>query len=471
MVPGLSFVLALMVELGGLSPAQADPGTLFVKLGGTGNACTQINPCALQTALLQAMGGDTIYVAGGTYTGTGSTVINITKSVTLYGGWDGATSGPVVRNPAPYPTALDGQKARRDISMTGPATVVLDGLTIANGRVLSTIISPTLGARWDGGDLYARDVALTLRRTHFYSNVVDAWGFTGSWAHGGDASVEGGILVVEEAVFQWNGARAVAQSFGGGLSLSGTLATTITNALFRDNDAWQSSDASFLGGSSGDRPPLVLLGNTSVDNGRRKSGASSGGYASAIRIDFAQAWVEGNTFRGGNVVNECGAVVVFNSHLLFARNLVYDNHGWPTSGLCLDSVSPFTLTNNIIAGNRSGPHAGFVAIRVKGGGGVFLHNTIARNIGPTGLVVDSATVALTNTILVSHTVGISVGVGSTATLQGTLWGVSTWANGTDWTGPGTILTETVNLRGNPAFVNPDSGDYHITAASAAQDTG
>lgn len=29
----------------------------------------------------------------------------------------------------------------------------------------------------------------------------------------------------------------------------------------------------------------------------------------------------------------------------------------------------------------------------------------------------------------------------------------------------------VNLWGSPAFVNPDGGDYHITAASAARDAG
>ncbi|MCS7282546.1 MAG: hypothetical protein NZ769_04190, partial [Anaerolineae bacterium] len=44
------------------------------------------------------------------------------------------------------------------------------------------------------------------------------------------------------------------------------------------------------------------------------------------------------------------------------------------------------MTNNLIAGNRSGSYAGFAAVQVKGGDSIFLHNTIARNSGPVGLV-------------------------------------------------------------------------------------
>ncbi len=81
------------------------------------------------------------------------------------------------------------------------------------------------------------------------------------------------------------------------------------------------------------------------------------------------------------------------------------------------------------------------------------------------------TLALTNTILVSHTMGITVTAGSTATLEATLWGSNTWANGTDWDGDGTILTGTVNIWGDPAFVNPGKDNYHIGLGSAAINAG
>ena len=104
-----------------------------------------------------------------------------------------------------------------------------------------------------------------------------------------------------------------------------------------------------------------------------------------------------------------------------------------------------------------------------------LHTTIARNHGGDGSGIHVAgagsTVALTNTILVSHTVGITVAAGNTATLEATLWGTGTWANLTDWGGAGTIRTGTINLWGDPAFVDPDAGDYHIRFGSAAIDAG
>jgi hypothetical protein len=80
-------------------------------------------------------------------------------------------------------------------------------------------------------------------------------------------------------------------------------------------------------------------------------------------------------------------------------------------------------------------------------------------------------VALTNTILVSHTVGVTVTAGSIATLEATLWGADIWGNAADWGGAGTIVTGTVNLWSAPSFLNPYSGDYHIGVDSAAVDAG
>jgi uncharacterized repeat protein (TIGR01451 family) len=99
------------------------------------------------------------------------------------------------------------------------------------------------------------------------------------------------------------------------------------------------------------------------------------------------------------------------------------------------------------------------------------HNTIARNAGPNGLYIRSTTeytsaVVLTNTILLSHTVGLVAEAGNSVRLEATLWG-----NETDWAGAGTIYTGTVNVWGNPAFMNPGAGDFHIGPGSVAVDTG
>ena len=98
-----------------------------------------------------------------------------------------------------------------------------------------------------------------------------------------------------------------------------------------------------------------------------------------------------------------------------------------------------------------------------------LHNTIALNNNTYGIRVWSgASVALTNTILVSHTIGITVAAGSTATLEGTLWGSGAWANGTDWNGAGAVVTGTVNLWGDPYLA---ADGYHLGIGSAAIDRG
>lgn len=60
---------------------------------------------------------------------------------------------------------------------------------------------------------------------------------------------------------------------------------------------------------------------------------------------------------------------------------------------------------------------------------------------------------------------------SSASLDATLWGSGTsWANIHDWSGDGCIITGTINLGGNPNFVDPDAGDYHIGSGSAALDS-
>jgi hypothetical protein len=131
------------------------------------------------------------------------------------------------------------------------------------------------------------------------------------------------------------------------------------------------------------------------------------------------------------------------------------------------------LINNLIVDNHatnccgSGLHiAGVTSLRL-------LHNTIARNTGAGGIglsVLGNSTVAMTNTILVSQTVGINVQTGSTTTLEATLWGSGAWANGSDWEGDGAI-NHNNDYWGNPDFVDYLAGDYHIGEYSAARDKG
>jgi hypothetical protein len=445
------------------TPPHTRPvGPAFVKPGGTGGWCLQSDPCdSIQYAIEQCEpgNGDTIYVAGGIYTGTGGAVITITKNVTIYGGWDGSPTGSVVRSPQAYPTTLDAEGQRRGVYISGTVTVTLEGFTVTNGV-----------ASDKGAGLYSHNARLVLRHMTFYSNVIDVHGVA-DYAYGGGATVEGGTLAVFDSTFRRNSVWATSSCAGGGMAVLDILTTTVEDSLFQENDAWHGSGLDF-DGPPGDAP-LTVRRSRFVDNGWGMSpGSAYGGYRGAMEVSDAIARLEANDFIHNRGNNDTGALGVYYSELLLASNLFSGHQSGRTSAVYLWHT-PFTLTNNIIVENESiyswpqNP-----AIRVYRSDGVLVHNTLARNDSTYGVLVDEgSTVVLTNTILVSHTVGITVVTGSTATLEATLWGAGIWANGTDWGGDGAIITGTINVWDDPAFVDPDGGDYHIGSGSAAVNAG
>jgi hypothetical protein len=134
------------------------------------------------------------------------------------------------------------------------------------------------------------------------------------------------------------------------------------------------------------------------------------------------------------------------------------------SGGGVDSGGALTLTNSVVSDNQAGGLGSGLCI--SGDSSRLFHTTIARNFGGDGSgihVTGSAAVAMTNTILVSHTVGITVRAGSTATLNSVLW----YSNTVNTGGTGTIAV-TNQHTGAPAFA--DDG-YHLTTSSAAIDSG
>jgi len=463
-VSGLLLAGLFLILSGTPQVARANPGNYFVTYSGAGD-CSQASPCNLQTALGVAGNGDAIYIEVGTYTGSGGAVITVTHSIAIYGGWDGSLTTPPVRKPKTLPSTIDGGLQRRGVFVGSGLTVTLDGLTITRGKYV--------GTEYRGAGLYARYANLTLRQMTFYRNAIDVFAVSSSDAYGGGAMVSGGTLVVDSSTFQENSAWASNSSNGGGMVISYTTAATVTNSLFQDNDSWWGGGLYFWG-QSGPLAPFTLRDSIFTGNGRGNSpGAAYGGQAGAIYISTAKAKLEGNTIRDNKAFSDYGALRVSSCDVLLRGNIISGNECDHTSGLYLYYASPFTVTNNIIAGNLSTTSSkNYPAVRVFGGSGKFLHNTIAGNHGGYGILVDSGGVAtLTNTIIVSHTLGISVTAGSTSRLGATLWGSGVWANGKDWGGPGTILTGTLNIWGNPAFVNPAGYNYHIGSGSAALDSG
>jgi hypothetical protein len=462
LVLGTSLTLAaLLFPEAQRSAVRADPGVRYVSLDGDDSRqCGSVaDRCrTVQRAVDAASTLDEIWVAQGTYTGSGQAVVAIDRSLAIYGGWDGVHAG--VRDASAYPTTLDGQGARQGVLVGDGLTVTLEGFTVTNG------VAPVYGA-----GLYARDAYLTLRDMAFDGNVIST---TLPEAYGGGAMVEGGTLLADGCVFRTNSAWATTSSSGGGLAISATLDAIVESSLFEDNDAWFGSGMYFFGNYGGGEP-LAVRNCRFFDNGWQDSpGQAYGGYAGALGVIGGKARVEDNVFVHNQASNGRGAIGILYGEILLARNVIRANQSYyDTSGVSLAHVSPFTATNNLIVENESTYSWELhQAVGIVGGTGRMLHNTIARNGNTYGIKLEGgATVALTNTILVSHTVGITVEAGAAASLDGTLWGSGPWANAADWGGGGSIVTGTLNIWDDPAFADPAAGDYHITAASAAVDRG
>jgi parallel beta-helix repeat protein len=201
------------------------------------------------------------------------------------------------------------------------------------------------------------------------------------------------------------------------------------------------------------------------------SGNSAGGDGGGMRDYDSSPMLTSVTFSGNSARGDGGGMYNYDSSptligVTFSGNVADQNGG----GLYL-YASEATLVNNVVAGNQAGTSGGGLYAD-KGSTARLLHTTLAGNHGRNGIEVSfdgvgaGSTIALTNTILVSHTLGISVAAGCTATLESTLW----YGNGSDWAGAGTI-SHTHDYGGPPAFVDVDAGDYHLRPGSTALDQG
>lgn len=176
-------------------------------------------------------------MAGGTYTGTGAAVITITRSITLYGGWDGVSTGPVVRNPISYPTTLDGENSRRVVYITGTVAPILEGLTLQRGNASGLGGDPVISGGDFGGAVYANNASLVITNCCILSSTA---GFGGGLALYYGTPTVGNSVVLSNTANQTVGLslRGVG---GGGLYLDGSRAVIRNNTI-------QGNNGRYLGG-------------------------------------------------------------------------------------------------------------------------------------------------------------------------------------------------------------------------------
>jgi hypothetical protein len=425
-----------------------------VKPDGTGTACTRLQPCALGTAMSQATDGDFIYLAQGTYTGTGAAVVTVVRNVALYGGWDGAAGGPLVRDPDVYPTVLDGENARRVVHVSAGLSPTLDGFTITGGNADASSVGAGLG-----GGVYGEDASPTIQNNIIISNVASVSPNSGSgggiYLYGASASaLISGNQVLSNAAHStsWN-------QGGGGLCLSYSDVTVTANRI-------EGNTCSYAGGGiySAYGSPRI------VDNEIRANvaGTNGGGiYSSEDNVPLIQgnliiSNVAGTNWHSGGIL-----VRSYDGAPTITANRIFSNTAFDAAGLGLQVLGDFTVTNNIVAHNSNGG----VRLWDLSRQGLIAHNTVAFNAGTDGgirLESEYITPTVVNNILVSNTYGIRAHVNASGVLDyNNVWGNTIL----DYDLPGALEPGPHDIPADPLFVGPHEGDYHLRAGSPCINAG
>jgi sugar lactone lactonase YvrE len=315
------------------------PSTGYVATTGadTGNCGYSANPCASITyAISQAVAGNTIEIAAGTYTEAG---IIIDKDLTLTGAGASSTIVQAATSPG---TATD-----RVFFINNGVTVTIDGMTIKHGNT-------TLDS---GGGLYNGGM-LTLNNSVITENSAD---------YDGGGVSNAGSLVVNNSTVSNNSTES---DDGGGIFNSGPL--TIIGSTLEGNTAAYSGGGLATYYQSG----TVTLRNLTVrDNSANDCGGGIIQGSSLGAVDLIDSIVV------NNATNRCGGGI-YVAHGLFTmnRSIIRSNLAlYEGGGLFVGSIKdPGRLVseNSTVSNNSAGSNGGGIWTR----GIVVLNNsTLSSN--------------------------------------------------------------------------------------------
>ncbi len=281
---------SLVVDIGAdeFDPTQEYYADLYVdatKSDDSGDGTTWSTAKAtIQGAIDTAAAGDEIWVRTGTYA-----PIVIGKAVSIYGGFVGTEIQQISRDPAAYPTFIDGQNNGLCVDLN--AAAVIDGFTITNGYYTS------------GGGVQI-GYGATIANCKIDGNMSSGYG--GGVYFGSNATMEnceitnnqansgGGIYnsyvssTIDSCLIQGNSANS---GSGGGIFNDGGFAPRITNCTIRDNYASINGGGIF----NDEKNDAVISGCTIVLNtATGRGGGIYSGQGSSSNTTYAEPEITNN---------------------------------------------------------------------------------------------------------------------------------------------------------------------------------
>ncbi|MBI5304357.1 MAG: DUF11 domain-containing protein [Chloroflexi bacterium] len=356
-------LLALLVLVRSALPQPVHAaGVWYVKNGGSDSSdCqTPATACASINAALAKPGfvaGDTIRVAVGTYTGTGSEVVRINKDVTLSGGWDAATfttqSGMAT---------IDGQGARLGVWVAWINNATLENFIVQNGNSIPGIY---------GGGIVDMESGLGLRNIVIKNNS------------GGGIGNSNGVVTLRDSVVENN------TGDGGIANECYSSQMQIQNTIIRNNQS--NTDA------GGIRNCGKLMMDTSTVEGNTAGGYLNhgGGIYNKATMTITSSTISGNTMLAGD-----GAGIYNGGDLALNNSTISDNQGgdgittWYGS-LALNSTTLshnegngitifgtiIALQNTILSNNGTAGNSDCSIDALRGGSANSLGYNLVKNVG------------------------------------------------------------------------------------------
>jgi hypothetical protein len=289
---------------------------------------------------------------------------------------------------------------------------------------------------------------------------------------GAVATTGGGIhgIALSEVVFAGNtftgnAASQVGTGRGGGAYFEPAVTAPSEKLTFRDNRfvgnaASLSGSGIQMGGGGGMELFLttdaLILGNAFDGN---RVGEAVAGFGGGLLL-------RSSTGELGGAPAKIRTVVDGN---LFTGN-VAEFEASSGGGLAGSGVKEYTVINNIFAGNRS-PYGGALSMHIGDSTdgpftGAVINNTLYNNTED-GLFFYGGMeepFVISNTVIVSHTLGVSVGEDTKIALAYTLWNDVAQRSDQE-------IADRQPITGPVNFVDPAAGNFRIRLDSAARDAG